>query len=270
MSSRGRRRPGRPVEVPPWEKGEFLKEEEFTRAVALGLFDYLRKSRSHGFVVSLSGGADSAAVACLSALLVHFGVAELGRERFLQKLAHVRALSAAGADVPLVRQLLTCVYQATRNSSEVTRGAARAIAESIGAEHLEFDVDPVVQQYVSIVSRASGRELSWETDDVALQNIQARVRSPSVWMLANLRSALLLSTSNRSEAAVGYATMDGDTSGGLSPIAGIDKAYLRTLVAVVGTTRAGGQRADPGAGPGQRTAADRGTAPAFRPPDGRR
>lgn len=46
-------------------------------------------------------------------------------------------------------------------------------------------------------------------------------------MLANLRNALLLSTSNRSEAAVGYATMDGDTSGGLSPIAGIDKAFLR-------------------------------------------
>ncbi|MCA9270618.1 MAG: hypothetical protein KDA41_19185 [Planctomycetales bacterium] len=46
-------------------------------------------------------------------------------------------------------------------------------------------------------------------------------------MLANIRGALLLSTSNRSEAAVGYATMDGDTSGGLSPIAGIDKAFLR-------------------------------------------
>ncbi len=81
MSSRGSAA-GQPVEVPPWENGEFLKEEEFTRAVALGLFDYLRKSRSHGFVVSLSGGADSAAVACLSALLVHFGVAELGRAPF--------------------------------------------------------------------------------------------------------------------------------------------------------------------------------------------
>ena len=77
------------------------------------------------------------------------------------------------------------------------------------------------------MSEALGRELSWSTDDIALQNIQARVRSPSVWMLANLRGALLLSTSNRSEAAVGYATMDGDTSGGLAPIAGIDKAYLR-------------------------------------------
>src|SRR5262249_44572501 len=52
-------------------------------------------------------------------------------------------------------------------------------------------------------------------------------RAPGIWMLANIRGALLLSTSNRSEAAVGYATMDGDTSGGLSPIAGIDKAFLR-------------------------------------------
>ena len=47
-------------------------------------------------------------------------------------------------------------------------------------------------------------------------------------MLANVSGALLLSTSNRSEAAVGYATMDGDTSGGLAPIAGIDKAFLRS------------------------------------------
>jgi NAD+ synthase (glutamine-hydrolysing) len=47
-------------------------------------------------------------------------------------------------------------------------------------------------------------------------------------MLANIRGALLVATSNRSEAAVGYATMDGDTSGGISPIAGIDKAFLRT------------------------------------------
>jgi len=178
--------------------------------------------------VSLSGGADSAAVACLCALLVQFGVQELGRERFLQKLAYIRALTNRTTDQSLVRHLLTCVYQATRNSSDVTRRAARAVAEAVGAEFLQFDVDPVVQQYVSIVSGALGRELTWQTDDVALQNIQARVRSPGVWMLANLRSALLLTTSNRSEAAVGYATMDGDTSGGLAPIAGIDKAALRT------------------------------------------
>ena len=51
----------RDITVSPWELGEHLKEEEFTRAVSLGLFDYLRKSRSRGVVVSVSGGADSAA-----------------------------------------------------------------------------------------------------------------------------------------------------------------------------------------------------------------
>ncbi len=101
------------------------------------------------------------------------------------------------------------------------------MAEAIGAEFLHFDVDELVGKYTSMVAGAIGRELRWETDDLALQNIQARVRAPGVWMLANLRGALLLSTSNRSEAAVGYATMDGDTAGGLSPIAGIDKAFIR-------------------------------------------
>ncbi len=61
-------------------------------------------------------------------------------------------------------------------------------------------------------------------------------------MLANLSQALLLATSNRSEAAVGYATMDGDTCGGLSPIAGIDKAYLRHWLRWMETTGPSGWR----------------------------
>ena len=64
------------------------------------------------------------------------------------------------------------------------------------------------------------------------------MRAPSIWMLANLRGALLLTTSNRSEAAVGYATMDGDTAGGLAPLAGIDKTYLRAVAALDGDARA--------------------------------
>jgi len=215
------------VTLAAWETSPHLKEEEFARAVALGLFDYLRKSRSAGFVVSLSGGADSAAVATLVALSVELGVQELGREAYLSKLAHIARLKDADSVPAIVHQLLACVYQRTRNSGEVTLSAAQQVAEAMNAEFFLFDVDPLVQQYTQIVSQALSRPLTWEQDDLALQNIQARVRSPGVWMLANLRGALLLSTSNRSEAAVGYATMDGDTSGGLAPIAGIDKAYLR-------------------------------------------
>ncbi|HJS09520.1 MAG TPA: NAD(+) synthase, partial [Pirellulales bacterium] len=186
-----------------------------------------RKSRSHGFVVSLSGGADSATVACLVGMMVELGVKELGFDGFLQKLRYFIRIETAAAPREIVNGLLSCVYQSTRNSSDVTRKAARGVAEAIGAEFLEFDVDSFVQDYIAMVSRAIGRELVWDHDDLALQNIQARARAPGVWLLANLRGALLLATSNRSEAAVGYATMDGDTAGGLSPIAGIDKAFIR-------------------------------------------
>ncbi len=210
-----------------WEFGRHVKEEEFARATSLALFDYLRKSRARGFVVSLSGGADSSAVACLVRLMVAFGVRELGMDGFRERLAHVDGLALAASESDLVGALLTTVYQSTQNSSQMTRDAARGLAAELGAEHLELDVDALVRGYSALVEGALGRALTWSRDDVALQNIQARARAPSVWLLANLKGALLLSTSNRSEAAVGYATMDGDTSGGLSPIAGIDKAYLR-------------------------------------------
>ena len=109
----------------------------------------------------------------------------------------------------------------------MTRSAARAVAEALSARHHELDVEPMFRAYVKAIEAVEGRALEFPGDDLALQNVQARVRSPGIWLLANLRGAILLSTSNRSEAAVGYATMDGDTSGGLSPIAGIDKAFLR-------------------------------------------
>ena len=210
-----------------WEDGSFQKEEEFTRAVALGLFDYMRKSQSRGFVVSLSGGADSAAVTVLCSLAIRLALAELGLELFRNKLAHVPDIQELENVADIMRPMLTCVYQSTRNSGEVTRNAARAVSEATHAQFLEMDIDGLVSDYVDLVSHSIQRELSWSTDDIALQNIQARARGPGIWMLANIRGALLLSTSNRSEAAVGYATMDGDTCGGLSPIAGIDKAFLR-------------------------------------------
>lgn len=215
---------------PAWEASVQLKEEEFSRAVALGLYDYLRKSHARGFVVSLSGGADSAAISCLVHLAAKFGCDELGWEGFFGKLPY---LTPPSKPPPVDRarvateMLLTCVYQGTRNSSATTLNAARAVAEGVNARFFRLDIDSVVQNYTQLIEQAIGRPLSWERDDVALQNIQARARSPGVWMLANLTGSLLVATSNRSEAAVGYATMDGDTSGGLSPIAGIDKAFVR-------------------------------------------
>lgn len=210
-----------------------LKEEEFTRVMALGLFDYLRKSRSDGFVVSLSGGADSAAVSVLVRLMVDLATNELGDAAFREKLGHIRFEGR-----PAMEQLLSCVYQSTKNSSETTRSAAETVARVIGAAYQEWDVEALVAGYRAMVEEGIGRDLTWEKDDITLQNIQARVRAPGAWMLTNIRNALLLSTSNRSEAAVGYATMDGDTAGGLSPISGIDKAFLRQWLHWMETTGA--------------------------------
>ena len=202
--------------------------EEFTHAVALGLWDYLRKSHSQGFVISISGGADSATVAVLIYMMANLALKELGWKKFSGKLAHISWLprDKEWSVAEVMSHLLLTVYQASEHSSQTTYTAARELAHTLHAHFIEFNISPVVENYTTWLSNVLQRPLNWDQDDLALQNIQARVRGPSVWMLANTSGALLLSTSNRSEAAVGYTTMDGDTCGGLSPIAGIDKAFI--------------------------------------------
>ena len=203
-------------------------ESEFPKAATLALFDYMRKSHSRGFTLSLSGGVDSSTIAVLISVMSHRLFYELSLEERRRRFSYFPELNV---DVQhpkdLTAQLLTTVYQAGQNSGAVTRAAASALAKAIGSKHLELNIDELVQGYQKMIAQAIGQELSWDQHDLALQNIQARVRSPSVWMLANLNGSLLLTTSNRSEVAVGYATMDGDTSGGLAPIAGVEKTFLQ-------------------------------------------
>ena len=132
------------------------KEEEFTRSVGLGLFDYLRKSRSRGFVVSLSGGADSAAVSCLVNLSIKLAVAALGEDGVREKLGSWLRGDASTWN----RQILTCVYQATGNSSDTTRAAARALAEALGADFHLWNVGELVESYTKLAAAAAGRELT--------------------------------------------------------------------------------------------------------------
>ncbi len=214
------------------------ENKELMAALSLGLFDYMRKSHSRGFVLSLSGGADSSLCAVAVAEMVRRGIAGLGVLGFVAKTqlfplkdaAYFETLSKEEAERQLVGRLLTCAYQGTENSSNDTFTSAKELAASIGAVFYSWTIDEQVQGYTSIIEGAIDRPLTWAEDDVTLQNIQARVRAPAIWMLANIKGALLLATSNRSEAAVGYATMDGDTAGSISPIAGIDKAFVRQFL----------------------------------------
>jgi len=197
------------------------KNEEFAQAASLALFDYLRKSKSRGFVLSLSGGADSACCAVIVAEMIRRASQARGWDNFKEAL-NLDAKNEAEA----TRQLLTCAYQGSRNSSNETLRAAKTLADSLGATFYHWTIDEEVDSYKAKIENAIQRPLTWQTDDIALQNIQARARSPIIWMLANLNNCLLLTTSNRSEGDVGYATMDGDTSGSLAPIAGVDKPFI--------------------------------------------
>jgi NAD+ synthase (glutamine-hydrolysing) len=202
------------------------KEWEFVQAASLALFDYLRKSKAKGFVLSLSGGADSSTIAVLVAEMVRRGIQELGLDGFISKVGLPLTPSTNDHEKSLVNQLLTTAYQDTKNSSEATFNSAKGLAESLGASFVSWSIEEEVQSYTQTIEGVLGRKLTWEQDDISLQNIQARTRSPIIWLLANLKNALLLSTSNRSEGDVGYATMDGDTSGSISPIAGVDKNFV--------------------------------------------
>lgn len=210
-----------------FEKGGYLREEEFARAVSLGLFDYLRKSRSYGFTISLSGGADSSACTALCALMVRLADESIGLQAFREKLGYIPGMQECASISEACNLLITTIYQGTRNSSSDTLNSARALAEDCHAQFYQVDIDELVSAYTGLIEGQINRKLTWETDDIPLQNIQARVRAPGVWLLANLKNHLLLTTSNRSEAAVGYCTMDGDTAGSIAPISGIDKAWLR-------------------------------------------
>ena len=224
--------------------------QELNQAMSLALFDYLRKARSRGFVLSLSGGADSSFCAVGVAEMVRLGVAELGEAEFKRRSGafdeaktDVVQTGAGGpaeqqaepapaqpqltAQQQLVQQLLTCAYQGTINSSDDTLTSAKELADSLGARFFNWTIDDEVSGYVGKIEGALGRPLTWQTDDLALQNIQARVRAPGIWLLANVQNCLLLTTSNRSEASVGYCTMDGDTAGSISPIAGVDKDFVK-------------------------------------------
>jgi NAD+ synthase (glutamine-hydrolysing) len=201
------------------------KNEELTRAVALGLFDYVRKSKARGFVLSLSGGADSSCCAVLVAEMVKRASSELGWNTVCHAL-QLDENEIQGDWKKAVGKVLTCAYQGTKNSSDLTFNAAQQLAQSIGAEFHNWTIDDEVASYSKKIEGAIGRSLSWDNDDIAMQNIQARTRSPIIWMLANIKRAVLLTTSNRSEGDVGYATMDGDTSGSFAPIAGLSKPFI--------------------------------------------
>lgn len=204
------------------------------RALAFALFDYMEKSKSKGYALSLSGGADSALCACLVCASQLYALSDLGvdaYQKFLQSCGITITLDSKKSYAKLIVEdvmshVLTTVYQGSSNSSDITYTAANNLSVAIGSFHKNVVIAPIVKDYTDMVSTSLGEELTWEKDDLTLQNIQARVRGPSIWMFANKQGKILLATGNLSEVTVGYCTMDGDTVGGVGPVAGIFKSKI--------------------------------------------
>ncbi|MBE8398434.1 NAD(+) synthase, partial [Leptospira borgpetersenii serovar Hardjo-bovis] len=153
----------------------------------------LMYSNTKGYTLSLSGGADSSACALLVTAMKKIAKLELGENFFKSK------------GIP-EESILCTLYQSTSNNSDRTKFLAKSLAKEIQSIHGDLTIDSEIQSIAEKISKLTGISLRWDKHNLTLQNIQARVRSPIIWMLANLNGHLLLSTGNRSEASVGYTT----------------------------------------------------------------
>lgn len=202
------------------------KNKEFIKASSLALFDYLRKSKTKGFVLSLNGDVNSAAVAVLVAEMVRRGIEALGVEEFLNKLNVSFKPVTADPLREITGQLLFTVYQGTTGSPGEPLESARQLAESIGATFYNWQVSEEIDSYTKKIQEVLGTILTGQHDHLALKNLQASAKSPMLGMLADIKQAILLSTSDRNELDLGYSNLDGDTSGSLAPIASVDKPFI--------------------------------------------
>ena len=171
-------------------------------ALILGLRDYLHKTGFAQAVVGLSGGVDSAVVCSLAA-------EALGRENVM------------GVAMPSLF------------SSPQSLTDAEQLARNLGVLFRVIPIDPVYQAYLE----ALRKQFTVDRIDVTLENIQARIRGNLVMALSNRFGHLVLATGNKSELSVGYCTLYGDMSGGLSVIGDVPKTMVYELARYINRGR---------------------------------
>jgi NAD+ synthase (glutamine-hydrolysing) len=165
--------------------------DEIYQALVLGTRDYTRKNGFMKVLVGLSGGVDSSVTAAIAA-------AALGAENVL------------GVTMP------------SRFNSSATIADAEKIAKNLGIGFLSISIEPILEQFNQSLTSAPG----WDSKGIAYENLQARIRGNILMSLSNSSGSLVLTSGNKSETAVGYATLYGDTAGGFAVI----KDVLKTVV----------------------------------------
>lgn len=168
--------------------------EEVYRALILGTRDYLQKNGFKRVLIGLSGGIDSSLVAAIA-------VSALGAE------------NVVGITMP------------SRFNSPETIGDAERLAQNLDLEFYTVPISAILSQFNTTLDTVPG----WDDATVAFENLQARIRGSILMSLSNQFGLLVLTTGNKSETAVGYSTLYGDTAGGFAVIKDVPKTMVYKL-----------------------------------------
>lgn len=170
------------------------RAESVYRALVMGVRDYIQKNRFKGAVLGLSGGIDSA-------LTLAIAVDAIGRDN------------------------VEAVMMPSRYTASMSIEDARAEAQALGVKYREISIEPTFASFLTALKD----EFSGLAPDVTEENIQARCRGVILMAISNKTGKILLTTGNKSEMAVGYATLYGDMAGGFAPIKDVPKMWVYEL-----------------------------------------
>lgn len=228
----------------------YLPEQEIALGPACWLWDYLRRSGMAGFFLPLSGGADSSATATIVGSMCQLVslAARNGNVRVVNEARRIAGRDDLDLSDPknLAHEIFHSCYMGSKGaSSEGTRLRAKHLAESVGSYHLNIDIGGPVDACIDLFAhtfqdhrprfRVHGGS---NTENLALQNIQARIRMVLSYLFAQLMpcarsrsgSLLVLGSANVDEGLRGYLTKYDCSSADINPIGGISKADLKRFL----------------------------------------
>uniref|UniRef100_A0A8C6UV26 Glutamine-dependent NAD(+) synthetase n=1 Tax=Neogobius melanostomus TaxID=47308 RepID=A0A8C6UV26_9GOBI len=219
-------------------------EEEISLGPACWLWDYLRRSGQAGFLLPLSGGVDSSSTACIvySMCVQICRAVDVGNSQVLADVRRVVGDEAYSPKDPkeLCGRIFTTCYMSSENSSTDTRNRAQELASQIGSSHLSINIDLAVKGILGIFSAVTGMFPKFRVnggshrENLALQNVQARVRMVLAYLFAQLclwargkpGGLLVLG----SAILTGYFTKYDCSSADINPIGGVSKTDLKSFL----------------------------------------